>query len=213
MSRSSRYQAPRARALLLVLSLAGSLSGCLGAGQSRLADLSPRPDPPPVPLRKPTPPAHVMAALAEIQPVTQAVTQAVTQPVAQAMTPAPVTTASLAPAPPHGARAKPTVATVTYRIKAGDTVYGVARRFAVPVRGVIDQNRLGPPYALRVGQILRIPNPRRHVVRPGDTIYGVARRYGADPSQLVRLNAISPPYTISPGQDLILPAHMCRSTT
>jgi murein DD-endopeptidase MepM/ murein hydrolase activator NlpD len=204
MNRSSLYQAPRACALLLVLSLAGSLSGCLGAGLTRLADLPARPDPPPVPLRKPTPPAHVMAAPAEVQAVTQAV--------AQAMTPAPVTTASLAPAREDGAPAKPSAGTVTYRVQAGDTVYGVARRFAVPVRGVIDRNRLGPPYALRVGQILRIPNPRRHVVGPGDTIYGVARRYGADPSQLVRLNAISPPYSISPGQKLILPVASAGKT-
>jgi murein DD-endopeptidase MepM/ murein hydrolase activator NlpD len=70
---------------------------------------------------------------------------------------------------------------------------------------MIDANRLTPPYALRVGQALRVPNPRRHIVAAGDTVYGVARRYRVPAAQLVRLNAIKAPYTISPGQDLILP--------
>jgi len=56
MNSSPRHPAPRALAVLLALSLAGSLSGCLGAGSTRLAGYGPRPDPPPIPLRRPTPP-------------------------------------------------------------------------------------------------------------------------------------------------------------
>ncbi len=101
---------------------------------------------------------------------------------------------------------------VAYRIQAGDTVYGVARRFAVPVRGVIDANALRPPYGLRVGQVLRVPNPRRHKVQAGDTVYGVARRYGIDPSRIVSLNRIAAPYAIAPGQSLVLPAAATPAT-
>jgi murein DD-endopeptidase MepM/ murein hydrolase activator NlpD len=107
------------------------------------------------------------------------------------------------PAPaPSGAASS----AIAYRVQAGDTVYGVARRFAVPVRGVIDANTLRPPYRLRVGQVLRVPSPRRHRVQAGDTVYGVARRYGVDPSQIVSLNRIAAPYAIAPGQSLALPA-------
>ena len=95
---------------------------------------------------------------------------------------------------------------VAYRVQAGDTVYGVSRRFAVPVRGVIDANSLKSPYRLRVGQVLRVPNPRRHRIQAGDTVYGVARRYGIDPNQIVRLNRIAAPYAITPGQSLVLTA-------
>jgi murein DD-endopeptidase MepM/ murein hydrolase activator NlpD len=95
---------------------------------------------------------------------------------------------------------------VSYRVRAGDTVYGVARRFAVPVRGVIDTNALRPPYGLQVGQVLRVPNPRRHRVEAGDTVYSVARHYGIEPSQIVSHNRIAAPYAIAPGQSLVLPA-------
>ncbi|MCH8002208.1 MAG: M23 family metallopeptidase [Proteobacteria bacterium] len=211
MNSSPRHRAPRALAVLLVLSLAGSLSGCLGVGSTRLAGPGPWPDPPPIPLRKPAPPA-VRPALASAAPIE---VRAVVRAVTRGVTAAPVTTASLEPLQKPAALARvpapaPTPApgrraTVSYRVQAGDTVYGVARRFAVPLRTMIDANRLTPPYALRVGQALRVPNPRRHIVAAGDTVYGVARRYGVPAAQLVRLNAIKPPYTISPGQDLILP--------
>ena len=216
MNSSPRHRAPRALAVLLVLSLAGSLSGCLGAGSTRLAGYGPRPDPPPIPLRKPAPPV-VRPALASaapvgvrvearsvtqavpVAPVTTASLEALQKPAAPARAPAPVPTQFPTPAPGGGAA-------VSYRVQAGDTVYGVARRFAVPVRGVIDANALRPPYGLRVGQVLRVPNPRRHRVQAGDTVYGVARRYGIDPSQIVSLNRIAAPYAITPGQSLVLPA-------
>ena len=199
MNSSPRHRAPRALAVLLVLSLAGSLAGCLDAGSTRLAGQGPRPDPPPIPLRRPAvvPAPARAASIIEVRGEVRAVTAA------------PITTASLEPLQEPAAPARASVpkrgATVSYRVQAGDTVYGIARRSAVPLRALIDANRLTPPYALRVGQALRIPNPRRHVVAAGDTVYGVARRYGVPATQLVRLNAIKPPYTISPGQDLILP--------
>jgi murein DD-endopeptidase MepM/ murein hydrolase activator NlpD len=198
MNALARYPAPRVRAALLALSLAGSLAGCLGIGQPQWAGQVARPDPPPIPLRKPTPPAALLARLAAAPVETRGVAPAVTR--------ASVTTESLTPLRKPRAPARSPVTTVSYKVRPGDTVYGVARRFAVPVRAVIDANRLRPPYGLRVGQALHVPNPRRHVVRAGDTVYGVSRRYGVDPSQLVRLNAIKAPFAIAPGQHLTLPA-------
>ncbi len=90
-------------------------------------------------------------------------------------------------------------------VARGDTVYGIARRFGLPVRAVIAANDLAPPYRLRVGQRLRVPAPRLHVVRAGETVYRVSRRYGIDMAALVRLNRIPPPYTIKVGERLVLP--------
>jgi murein DD-endopeptidase MepM/ murein hydrolase activator NlpD len=208
MNGSARHGALRALAVLLAL----VLSGCLGAGQSRWAGQMIRPDPPPVPARKPTPPALGPGLVRAASVQTRALTRSVTR--------AQVTTASLAPArtaaakrPRAGPAAEPAAEpaagpasrTVAYRIRPGDTMYGVSRRMAGPLRSILDANDLEPPYVLRVGRTLRVPNPRRHVVRAGDTVYGVARRYGLPVTQLVRLNAIKAPYTIAPGQDLTLP--------
>ncbi len=210
--------------------LAASLSGCLPGSPIggptgdpwQLASSAARPDPPPIPLRKPQPPAGFLAQAASSlarAPVaargrlTEVVISAprdAARITVQSLPPlrkptalAPATTRLAAPA--RALSAGP-VKAVAYRIQAGDTVYAVARRFAVPVRGVIDANALRPPYGLRVGQVLRVPNPRRHRVQAGDTVYGVARRYGIDPSRIVSLNRIAAPYAIAPGQSLALPA-------
>lgn len=92
-----------------------------------------------------------------------------------------------------------------HTVAKGDSVYGLARRYQVPIRAIIDANDLEPPYTLYVGQEVRIPVPRRHVVERGDTVYGISRIYGVDMSELTRLNDIQPPYEIAPGQVLVIP--------
>ena len=92
-----------------------------------------------------------------------------------------------------------------YTVQRGDTVFGISRKFEVPLRSVIDANGLEPPYNLRVGQNLQIPRQRIHTVEAGNTVYGISRTYGVDLSELVRLNDIAQPYTIAVGQRLILP--------
>ncbi len=228
------------RSVIPAALLAASLSGCLPGspiggpiggptgGFGQLASSVTRPDPPPIPLRKPQPPAHLLAQAAS---TLVRVPVATAGKLAEAVISAPqgaarITVQSLPPLRKLATLARAKLATPTraparapaqtfsggslkaiaYRVQAGDTVYGVARRFAVPVRGVIDANTLGPPYGLRIGQVLRVPNPRRHRVQAGDTVYGVARRYGIDPSQIVSLNRIAAPYAIAPGQSLALPA-------
>ena len=66
------------------------------------------------------------------------------------------------------------------RVVKGDTVYGIARRYGASPKEIIAVNRLQPPYHLEIGQNLRLPAPRVHVVVKGDTVYGISRRYGVD---------------------------------
>ena len=92
-----------------------------------------------------------------------------------------------------------------YVVGRGDTVYGIARRHDTGVRAIIEVNALKPPYRLVVGQRLRLPTLREHMVEAGDTVYGISRRYGVDMAALVRANGVKPPYTIKVGQRLRLP--------
>ena len=93
----------------------------------------------------------------------------------------------------------------SYQVQPGDTVYSVAQQFSLPLRSLIDSNQLEPPFALRPGQVLRLPAPRVHEVVSGDTVYGISRRYGVDMAALVRQNDIEEPYRIRVGQRLTLP--------
>lgn len=42
-------------------------------------------------------------------------------------------------------------------VKSGDTLYGLARQYKVPLKSLIDANSLSAPDTIRVGQKLRIP--------------------------------------------------------
>src|SRR5262249_14365780 len=90
----------------------------------------------------------------------------------------------------------------------GDTVYGVAQRFGVPVRTLIQDNNLKPPYRLEAGQPLRVPVRQEHIVQPGDTLFSIAQIYGVDQSSLARANNLPPPYAVRPGQHLALPGRV-----
>ena len=90
----------------------------------------------------------------------------------------------------------------------GDTVYELAQRYNVPMREVIELNRLSPPYALAVGQRLRLPTARFYTVQRGDTMYGISRMHQVGMSELARANGLQEPYAIRVGQQLQLPRQL-----
>lgn len=94
---------------------------------------------------------------------------------------------------------------VTLVVRLGDTVYTIAQTHSVPVRALIEANRLLPPYQLQPGRVLVLPQQNSYTVASGDTVYGISRRFGVDLSSLVRLNNMPPPYMIRVGQTLVLP--------
>jgi murein DD-endopeptidase MepM/ murein hydrolase activator NlpD len=95
-----------------------------------------------------------------------------------------------------------------YSTFPGDTVYGVAQRFGVPVRTLIETNGLKPPYRLVAGQRLQVPERQEHVVQSGDTLLAISRIYGVDQSSLASVNDLKPPYALKAGQRLTLPGRI-----
>jgi len=91
------------------------------------------------------------------------------------------------------------------RVQKGDTLYSIARRYDVPLREVIETNNLRPPYALRIGQTLRLPTAKYHIVEKGDTLYNISKRYNVNMNSLSKTNKLSAPYSLRIGQKLLLP--------
>ncbi|NOG49583.1 MAG: LysM peptidoglycan-binding domain-containing protein [Chloroflexi bacterium] len=117
----------------------------------------------------------------------------------------------------------------TYTVQPGDTLFSIARRFAVSSNDLIRVNGIADPNRIRVGQKLVIPDgssspsatptprpttrpsgpvvsptPVTDVVLPGDTLASVARRNGTTVTELIRLNNIVNPDVILVGQRLIV---------
>ena len=95
----------------------------------------------------------------------------------------------------------------TIRVEKGDSLYRIANRYRVGLRGIIDANNLKPPYTIFPGQKLKLPVSGSHIVARGETVYQIAQRYGTEPGTLVRINRIAPPYRLVPGQRIVLPSH------
>lgn len=96
-------------------------------------------------------------------------------------------------------------------VQKGDTLYSLSRKYQVPLRGMIEENNLSAPYALNIGQTLRLPKRRTHIVAKGDTLYGISKKYNVDITSLSRLNGLDEPYTLNVGQALALPGSLAGS--
>lgn len=90
----------------------------------------------------------------------------------------------------------------TVTVQPGDTVYALSRRYNRPVRSIIDENGLQPPYLLQPGQQIRMAGGRFHTVQRGETLYSISRAYGVDLYSIAQTNDLGPPYTIAVGQQL-----------
>lgn len=100
--------------------------------------------------------------------------------------------------------------TVTYTVKRGDTLSGIAKKYGVSVQQLINANNIKNPNLIYVGQILTIPtesnihdmNHILYTVRRGNSLYQIARMYNTSIAQIVRLNRIKNPNLIYAGEVL-----------
>lgn len=101
----------------------------------------------------------------------------------------------------------------TVTVRKGDTLYSLSRSYNVPIKDLINANRLSAPYTLYVGQRLRLPTKQYHVVQRGESLYGIARTYNVDITTLSKVNNLQTPYSLSVGQKLLLPASVSSAPT
>ncbi len=105
-----------------------------------------------------------------------------------------------------------TPATVT--VQAGDTLLGLALRYAVPMAALQLENDLGAVTMIRLGQVLVIPSAAAwsdaspfwvvHEAAAGETLAGIAQTYAVDLARLQAVNA-GIEDVLSAGQWLVLP--------
>jgi lipoprotein NlpD len=94
----------------------------------------------------------------------------------------------------------------THRVGADESLYDIASTYQVPLRALIDQNGLEPPYALSSGRELLLPPPRFHTVTRSESFEDIAQRYNIDRRSLALLNRMQPPYQVRAGDRVVLPA-------
>lgn len=108
----------------------------------------------------------------------------------------------------------PTTST-TYTVRAGDTLYSIARRYNTTVAKIAQTNNIKNVNLIRIGQVLKIPGTttisapkpatKTYTVKRGDTLYSIARKNNTTVSRLAQLNNIKNVNLIRIGQVLRLP--------
>lgn len=93
----------------------------------------------------------------------------------------------------------------THLVVAGETLGGIAARAKVPRVLIAEANGLQPPYAVKVGQKLRIPRTRRHRVVAGDSGFDLAMKYAVPWDQIALANNLDPKASLKPGATLLIP--------
>ncbi len=101
----------------------------------------------------------------------------------------------------------------TYTVKAGDTLYSIARRFDLSVNELKALNNL-TSNNLSIGQVLIIkeeadipPQPSNgitYIVKSGDTLYKIANQYNVTVAEIIDLNNLSTT-VLTIGQELLIP--------
>ena len=97
-----------------------------------------------------------------------------------------------------------------YTVKAGDTLYGIARNYGISVDELKAANNLSSN-TLTIGEVLIIPKVETpempdeniYIVKSGDTLYSIANKYGMSVNELKSLNNLTSD-VLSIGQELIV---------
>lgn len=100
------------------------------------------------------------------------------------------------------------VASDTYIVKKGDSLYSIARTYNTSVDKLKEINNL-TSNALAIGQVLKLPSNNAnenvvYTVKKGDSLYSIAREYETTVDAIKKLNNITS-NTLSIGQKLLLP--------
>lgn len=103
---------------------------------------------------------------------------------------------------------------ITYVVKKGDTLSGIASKYKTTYQVLASYNGISNPNLIGVGQAIKIPNgtmshitntsSRTYIVKSGDTLSSIAKKYGTTYQKIAKDNNISNPNKIYPGQKLTI---------
>ncbi len=97
--------------------------------------------------------------------------------------------------------------TITYTVRAGDTLSEIAARYGTTVTELVRLNGIADRDRIYVGQVLLIPQGGcvdTYIVQSGDTLTQIASRFGTTVARLAGINGIRNTDRIYVGQVLTL---------
>lgn len=115
------------------------------------------------------------------------------------------------PTAPPGPPPVPECPGFIYTVKAGDTLFSLAKQFGTTVKAITDVNPGIDPRHLAIGQKICIPKRRCpqgtsvYVVKKGDTLSAIARQFNTTVQEIVKVNPGIDPNRLVIGQEICVP--------
>lgn len=96
-----------------------------------------------------------------------------------------------------------------YRVKKGDTLWGLARGLGVDLGVLMAMNYLSPGDTIYAGQQIRLPvePDKTYQVRQKDTLWAIAQQFEVDLKALMAANKITKPESLQVGTILTIPGN------
>lgn len=100
--------------------------------------------------------------------------------------------------------------TITYTVRRGNTLFGIANFFGTTVDKILSVNNIKDPNMIYVGQTISVPvdteleNGFIYVTRPGDTLWSIAQRFGTTVEDIAKKNGMCNPNMLYPGTRLYI---------
>ncbi len=100
--------------------------------------------------------------------------------------------------------------TTTYKVRKGNTLFGIAQFFGTTVEKILKANDISDPSVIYVGQEVIVPVDTEeyagyiYVTRPGDTLWSIAMKFGTSVDKLAKDNGMLNPNMIYPGTRLYI---------
>ena len=95
-----------------------------------------------------------------------------------------------------------------YKVKKGDNLYFIAKKFNVTIPKLINYNNINAPYKIYPNQRIFIPKKRVYSVKKGDTLYSISRKYKTDLFVVAKFNNLKNVNQINVNQKLIIPDYL-----
>ena len=95
-----------------------------------------------------------------------------------------------------------------YKVKSGDTLESIARKFNTSVNNIRDLN--GIDY-ISLGQMIIVPNNNSgewfeiYTIKKGDNLYSLAENFNISLVDLLNINGLDKDNYIYPGQEILVP--------
>ncbi len=118
------------------------------------------------------------------------------------------------------------------KVKAGDTLYSIAKQNDIKVYDLAEYNNIKSPFTVKLGQIIKIPTDTKtttkeepiimenlsnektfieepkndfHIVKKGDTVYSIAKKNNVPLKDLILRNNLKAPYKLAIGDKIYIP--------